>query len=137
MLRRNLLDHESPTKTIPPQLQRCVQRIVQNVRKQITQQHVDGFDLKDSFGSLHVLCVTNLFSDLMRKHNDPEDAYHFSLFKFVVLGSQVSPERDIVHITFSSYKDCGLKILRNIQGLKILRNIQSDVSHVGPRPILS
>ena len=81
------------TKSIPPQLQRCVQRIVQNVRKQVTQQHVDGFDLKDSFGSLHVLCTSNLFSDLMRRHNDPEDAYHFRLFEFVVLGSQVSPER--------------------------------------------
>ncbi len=58
VLRRNLLDHYtgSPKKTIPPQLQRCVQRIVQNVRKQVTQQHLDGFDLKDSFGSLHILC---------------------------------------------------------------------------------
>ena len=90
VLRRNLLDHDSPTKTILQQLQRCVQRIVQNVRKQVTQQHVDGFDLKDSFGSLHVLCASNLFSDLMRKHNDPQDAYHFSLFEFVVLGGQVS-----------------------------------------------
>jgi hypothetical protein len=102
VLRRNLMDHESPTKTIPPQLERCVQRIVQNVRKQVTHQHLDGFNLKDSFGSLHVLCEANLFSDLMRKHNDPENAYHFRLFEFVVLGSQVSPERDIVRITFSS-----------------------------------
>ena len=86
------MDHDSPTKSIPPQWQRCVQRIVQNVRKQVTQQHLDGFDLKDSFGSLHVLCATNLISDLMRKHNDPEDAYHFRLFDFVVLGSQVSPK---------------------------------------------
>ena len=38
----------------------------------------------------------------MRKHNDPQDSYHFRLFEFVVLGSQVSPERDIVRITFSS-----------------------------------
>ncbi len=68
----------------------------------VTQQHVDGFDLKDSVGSLHELCASNLFSDLMRKHNDPEDSYHFSLFEFVVLGGQVSAERDIVRITFSS-----------------------------------
>ena len=87
------MDHDSPTKTIPPQFQRSVQRIVQNVRKTVTQQHVDGFDLKDSFGSLHVLCASNLFSDLMRKHNDPEDVYHFRLFEFVVLGSQVSARR--------------------------------------------
>ena len=38
----------------------------------------------------------------MRKHNDPEDAYHYRLFEYVVLGSQVSPECAIVRITFSS-----------------------------------
>ncbi len=102
VFRRNLLDHDSPTKTIPPQLQCCVQRIVQNVRKQVTKQHLDNVNLKDSFGSLHVLCETNLFSGLMRKHNDPENAYHFLLFEFAVLGSQVSPERDIARITLSS-----------------------------------
>ena len=36
VLRRDLMDHESPTKSIRPQLQRCVQRIFQNVRKQVT-----------------------------------------------------------------------------------------------------
>jgi hypothetical protein len=98
------MDHDSQTKAIPkiilPQLQRCVQRIVLNVRKQVTKQHLDGFNLKDSFGSLHVR--TKQFILLMHKHNDPEDAYHFRLFEFGVLGSQVRPERDIVHITFST-----------------------------------
>ena len=32
----------------------------------------------------------------MRKHNDPEDAYHFRLFDFVVLGSQITAEHDLV-----------------------------------------
>ncbi len=49
---RNLMDHGSPTKSIPLQFQRCVQRVVQNLRKQLTQQHLDGFNLKYSFGSL-------------------------------------------------------------------------------------
>ncbi len=31
VLRRNLMDHESLTRSVPPQMQRCVQRIVQNV----------------------------------------------------------------------------------------------------------
>ncbi len=96
------MDHYSPTKTILQQLPRCIQHIVQNVRKPVTKQHLDSFNLKDSFGSLHILCDTNSFSNLMLKHNDPKDAYHFSLFEFVVLDSQVSPERDIVHIDFSS-----------------------------------
>ena len=38
----------------------------------------------------------------MRKHNDPEDAYHFRLFEFHVLGSQVNAERELVRITFGS-----------------------------------
>ncbi len=38
----------------------------------------------------------------MRKHNDPEDAYNFCLFEFVVLGNQISPECNIVRITFGS-----------------------------------
>ena len=38
----------------------------------------------------------------MRKHNDPEDAHHFRLFEFLVLGSQVTAEHDLVRITFGS-----------------------------------
>ena len=38
----------------------------------------------------------------MRKHNDPGDAYHFRLFDFVVLGSQVTAEHNLVRITFGS-----------------------------------
>ena len=52
VLRRNLMDHNSPTKTIPVQFMRCVQRRVSSVRKELTKQHVDGFELTDSFGSL-------------------------------------------------------------------------------------
>ena len=38
----------------------------------------------------------------MRKHNDPQDQYHFDLFNFVVLGGELRAERDIVRITISS-----------------------------------
>jgi hypothetical protein len=43
-----------------------------------------------------------LFSYLKRKHNDSKHAYHFCFFEFVVLGNQVTTERDIVCITFGS-----------------------------------
>ena len=46
--------------------------------------------------------VFESISTLMRKHNDPEDAYHFRLFDFVVLSSQVTAEHDLVRITFGS-----------------------------------
>ena len=67
----------------------------------MTKKHLDGFELDDSFGSLTDFSETNLFSALMRKHNDPEDAHHFRLFEFLV-GSQVTAERDLVLITFGS-----------------------------------
>jgi hypothetical protein len=101
-LRRNLCDHNSPTKTIPVELKRCVQRRVYNVRKELTKQHVDGFELDDSFGALTAFCEDNLFSTLLRKHNDAEDPYHLRLYDFVVLGSQVAAEHDVVRITFGS-----------------------------------
>ena len=71
-------------------------------QEDITKINLDGFDLDDSFGSLTVFSAQNLFSDLMRKYNDPDDACHFRLFDFVVLGSQITPEQDLVRITFGS-----------------------------------
>ena len=102
VLRRNLLDYDSPTKTIPVRLKRCVERLVYSCWKDMTKKQLDGYALNDSFGSLTVFSENNLFSALMRKHNDPEDAYHFRLFDFVVLGSQVTTEHDLVRITFGS-----------------------------------
>ena len=101
-IRRNLLDHDSPTKSIPDKLKRCVERRVYSARKNMTKKQLDGYKLTDSFGSLTVFSEINLFSTLMRKHNDPEYAYHFRLFDFVVLGSQVTAEHDLVRITFGS-----------------------------------
>ena len=71
VLRRNLLDHESPTKTIPAQLKRCVERHVYSCRKDMTKQQLDGYALTDSFGSLTVFSEINLFSALLRKQNNP------------------------------------------------------------------
>ena len=59
VLRRNLMDHNSPTKTIPVEVKRCVQRRVNRVRKEMTTQHLDGFDLSDTFGSLTSFCEEN------------------------------------------------------------------------------
>jgi hypothetical protein len=38
----------------------------------------------------------------VQKRNDPDDSYHICLFDFVVIGSEVIAERDIVQINFSS-----------------------------------
>ena len=50
-LRRNLGDHNSLTKNIPPSLKRSVQHIVYKVRKDMTTKHL-GSDVDDSFGNL-------------------------------------------------------------------------------------
>ena len=38
----------------------------------------------------------------MHKHSDRADTYHFELFDFVVVGSDIIPERDNVRIAFAS-----------------------------------
>ena len=81
VLRRNLSDHRSPTKTIAPSLQRSVQHIVYKVRKDMTAQRL-GADVDDSFGNLLQFTEGHDFSALLTKHNDPEDPYHFDPYLF-------------------------------------------------------
>ena len=102
-LRRNLGDHHSPTKNIPPSLKRSFQHIVYTVRKDMSAQHL-GSEVDDSFGNLLKFAEDHDFFALLTKHNlnDPENPYHFNLFEFVVLGSEFIAQRDIVRITLSS-----------------------------------
>jgi hypothetical protein len=60
-VRRNMLLHNSPTKTIVPQNSRSFYRIVQNERKRIreAQLHVQRAVVADSFGALTVLAEKN------------------------------------------------------------------------------
>ena len=60
--------------------------------KNMTKRQLDGYQVNDSFGSLNVFSEINLFSTLVLKHNDADDAYRFRLFDFVVLGSQVTAQ---------------------------------------------
>ena len=98
---RNLGDHDSPEKKIAPSLKRSVEHIVYKVRKDMSSKHL-GSETDDSFGNLIKFTEDNDFSTLLTKHNDPEDPYHFGLFQFVVLGSELRAQRDIVRITLSS-----------------------------------
>ena len=100
-IRRNLGDHDSPEKKIAPSLKRSVQHIVYKVRKDMGAKHL-GSETDDSYGNLLQFAQDNNFSELLSKHNDPEDSYHFDLFQFLVLGHEFSPQRDIVRITLSS-----------------------------------
>ena len=97
-LRRNMLDLDSLSKTISPSLKRSVQHIAYKVHKDM---HLAS-ETDDTFGNLLQFAEGHDFSALLAKHNDPEDPYHFDLFDFVVLGSELLAQRDIVRITLSS-----------------------------------
>ena len=58
--------------------------------------------MDDSFGQPSQFAGINQISDLMRKHNDCKEQYHFGLFEFVVIDSVIIPDRDIVRITLAS-----------------------------------
>ena len=102
-LRRNLLTHDSPTKTIGPEHMRRVQRIVQNARRRVQEVQLQyNLDLDDSFGSLSKFAETNRWSELVRKHNDKEDPFHLQLFEFCIIGHHLDAAHGIVRLNFSS-----------------------------------
>jgi hypothetical protein len=74
-LRRNMLLHNSLTKTIVPQNSHSFYCIVQNEHKLIreAQLHVQRAVVADRFGELTVLAEQNRWSELVRKHNDKDD----------------------------------------------------------------
>jgi hypothetical protein len=76
VLRRNLQLADSPNKKTAAHFQRCVQRQIYNVRKQLTRKQLDGVKLGDSFGALTSFFEKNVYRELVAKHNDPADSYH-------------------------------------------------------------
>jgi hypothetical protein len=70
----------------------------------LTARQLDGCKVEDSFGALTTLFAKYDLRELVRKHNrdDPADSYHLPLFEFVVIGSEVTAERDLVRLDFSS-----------------------------------
>ncbi len=49
--------------------------------------------------SIKLVCV---WSELVRKHNDPAIDYHVSLYEYVVIGHELIAARDVVRINMSS-----------------------------------
>ena len=68
---RNMLLHDSPTKTIGAEHSRSVMQRVRHARKNLTTKQLGGFMIADSFGSLTEFCIRSSWSELVRKHKDP------------------------------------------------------------------
>ena len=60
--------------------------------------------MDNTFGNLVPFAKVNEFSAFMRYHNDPADPYHFKLCEFVLLGSELLAQRDIVRMTSTATK---------------------------------
>ena len=68
-LRRNMLMHGSPSKTIPAERVRSVQNRVYTVRKALTRKQLQTVsDVSDGFGDLASFLQRNNFSELVRRH---------------------------------------------------------------------
>ena len=83
VLRRNLLEHHSPSKTIPPCLKRSVEHLVYRVRKDLTKQQL-GAEVDDSFGNLGRFAQDNTIEALMTKHNNPADRQGYKILHNVL-----------------------------------------------------
>jgi hypothetical protein len=105
-LRRNLMSSDSPEKNIAPEHLRCLQRQVYMARKSLCAKQLRGFELDESFGKLEEFAVSNMWSDLVNKHNDPDDAYHIGLFEFCLIGHQNMAAHDVLrHGSHPGYLD--------------------------------
>ena len=62
VLCRNLLEHNSPSKTVSPSLKRYIQLHMNRIRKELTHHQLHGFDLDNSFSQLSTFAEQNQFS---------------------------------------------------------------------------
>ncbi len=80
-IRRNMLLHDSPTKTIGAEQSRCVMRRVRHALKNLTTKQLCGFMIANSFCSLTEFCTRSSWSELVCKYNDPAIDFHVSFYE--------------------------------------------------------
>jgi hypothetical protein len=77
-------------------------RRVRHARKILTAKQFGGFIIVDNFGSLTEFCNRSVWSEVVRKHNDPAIDFHVSFYDYVGIGYELIVERDVVRINLSS-----------------------------------
>ena len=79
-----------------------IQRRVQSARQELTKQKLDTATVPESSGELIGWCAAQDFYAALRQHNDPNDDYCLPLFSAFIIGSDIKPERQDIHINLSS-----------------------------------
>jgi len=79
VIRRNLLMHDSLTKTIGVQYRQSVHCSVRHARKNMTAKQLGGVIIDYGFGAFTEFCSRRAWFELMRKHNYETYDYHLSL----------------------------------------------------------
>jgi hypothetical protein len=77
-------------------------RRVRHARKNLTAKQLGSFIIAVNFRSLTEFCNRSVWSEAVRKHNDPAIDFHVSLYDYVVIGYELIAERDVVRINLSS-----------------------------------
>jgi hypothetical protein len=93
ILCRNMLLHDSPTKTILPEHVRCFQYQVYRM----CAKQLKGFEIDDWYGMLEEFCC----SDLVLQHNNLENDDHIGLHDFCVIGHQNLAKHVVLHMKSS------------------------------------
>ena len=105
VLRRNLMQAQgSPEqhKHMDPSQLRVIQRRVCSARQELVKQKLAAASVPETYGELVGWCEKQDFHAALKRHNDPDDEYCMPLFSAFVIGSDIKPERDAIHVNFSS-----------------------------------
>ena len=81
---RRVLKDFSPTKVIPASKLTSVRHAVRKERVEMVEMNFNGLKLTDTHGSLTQLCESMLLSNLVKRHNDSDDDFHFKMHTTVV-----------------------------------------------------
>jgi hypothetical protein len=104
-LRRNMMQAKGSQHKhmhMDPVQLRLIQRRVQSARQELTKQKLDTSTVQESLGELIGWCAAQDFYAALGKHNVPNDDYCLPLFSTFVIGSDIKPERQAIHINLSA-----------------------------------
>ncbi len=87
---------------IDPKYICSIQRQVRKSRSLLTVAQLDRYTIGSLFSALTDFVSNFWINSLITRHNDDSDSFHFDLFRPFVIGHDIKPERDIVHINITS-----------------------------------